>query len=82
MGLDSAGPTSNLAMTSEYDPVFLPNESILAKKYKVGDTISMKVTEVMDDGVRAVCSHGRNKPKDTPEQEMSEHVVSRYREMA
>lgn len=65
-------------MTTDYDPVFLPNESILTKKYKVGDVIRMKVTDVMDDGVKAVCSHGTEKAR-MPEKEMGEHAAGRYR---
>lgn len=64
-------------MTTDYDPVFLPNESIVAKKHKVGDIIRMKVTEVMDDGVKAVCSHGGKNP--TPEKDMGERASSRYK---
>lgn len=65
-------------MKSDYDPVFLPNESIVSKKHKVGDVLRMKVTEVMDDGVKAVCSHSEKKR--TPEKEMEEHAGERYRE--
>lgn len=67
-------------MKSDYDPVFLPNESIVAKKHKVGDVIRMKVTEVMDDGVKAVCSHSEKMPeKEMPEKEMAEHATGRYK---
>jgi hypothetical protein len=67
-------------MNSDYDPVFLPNESIVAKKHNVGDVIKMKVTEVMDDGVKCVCSHGEEKGKrETPEKEAGEHAASRYK---
>lgn len=63
-------------MADNYEPVFLPNDAILAKKYKVGDTINMKVTAVMDDGVRAVCSHRRS----DGQKEMAERTTERYRE--
>lgn len=66
-------------MNSDYDPVFLPNESIVAKKHKVGDVIHMKVTNVMDDGVKAVCSHSSKRPE-MPEKEMAEQTGDRYRE--
>lgn len=66
-------------MKDNYDPVFLPNESIVAKKYEVGDVIHLKVTKVMDDGVKAVCSHSKKKPE-MPEKEMAEETGERYRE--
>lgn len=50
----------------------------MAKKHKVGDVIRMKVTEVMDDGVKAVCSHGTEKAR-MPEKEMAAHTTSRYK---
>lgn len=64
-------------MNADYDPVFLPNESIVARKHKVGDVIRMKITEVMDDGVKAVCSHGG---KESPMNAMGERTKSRYKE--
>lgn len=64
-----------------YEPVYLKNESIVGKQYKKGDVITFKVTEVMDDGVRAVCSHRqKSKPESDGRKEMAEHVTSRYSE--
>lgn len=63
-------------MTDNYEPVFLPNDAITAKKHKVGDVIRMKVTEVMDDGVKAVCSHKSSDGR----KEMAERTGERYRE--
>jgi len=70
-------------MTSEsYEPVFLPNQAVMSKKYKVGDIVKMRVTEVMDDGVKAMCDHGRAPmtPPSNGRKEVSEHVTTRYKE--
>jgi hypothetical protein len=64
-------------MNSDYDPVFLPNESIKTRKYKIGDKIQMRVMEVMDDGVKCMCDHGQKMAN--PEKEMGERATSRYR---
>lgn len=68
-------------MNEGYEPVYLKNESIVGKQYKNGDTIKFKVVEVMDDGVRAVCSHReKTKPESDGRKEMAENVASRYSE--
>lgn len=67
-------------MNESYDPVFLSNESIVSKKHKVGDMLKLKITEVMDDGVRAVCVHGGRGQADDGRKEMAENTTTRYRE--
>jgi hypothetical protein len=49
----------------------------MAKKYKAGDVIRMRVMEVMDDGVKAMCDHGMH---GDGTKEMKENVSSRYRD--
>lgn len=67
-------------MKEDYEPVFLPNESITTKKHKVGDIVKMKVLEVMDDGVKAMCSHSQKKPVNGDGmKEMAESTTTRYK---
>lgn len=69
-------------MNESYEPVFLSNESIPAKRHKVGEVIKMRVAEVMDDGVKVVCSHAGSKqtPPSDGRKEMAENASTRYRE--
>lgn len=69
-------------MTETYEPVYLPNEAIKPMRHKVGDIIKMRVTEVMDDGVKAMCEHGKRDMSPPPNgmKEMGERVTGRYKE--
>jgi hypothetical protein len=64
-----------------YESVFLSNESIPSKRHRIGDTIKMRVTDVMDDGVQVMCAHGGGKPpmKDMMK-EMGDSAGEKYRE--
>ena len=67
-------------MDSDYEPVFLANDSITSKKHKVGEILKFRILEVMDDGVKAVCDHGKSKPPENHAAMMRENSEARYRE--